>query len=77
MQQVLRETLTLVMHNKGMKNLCWTPDHFRVLCAWCNFELRAPLLPASQGAPESHGICVPCALKLGMPVEALQHRNAA
>lgn len=55
----------------------WTPEHFRVLCAWCNFELRAPLLRTSRPAPESHGICEACAVNLGMPADYFAQRNVA
>lgn len=53
------------------------PDHFRVLCAWCSTEIRAarirlPHMPP----PESHGICVPCAVRLGMPLELYERQVA-
>lgn len=44
-------------------------EDFRVLCAWCGTEIRKPLSRAVTPPPESHGICVPCAVRLGMPAE--------
>ncbi len=53
------------------------PDHFRVLCAWCSTELRAPRIRLPHlPVPESHGICVACAVRLGMPPE-LYNRQVA
>jgi hypothetical protein len=51
----------------------YKPDDFRVLCAWCQHEIRAPRAGAPVPAPESHGICVACALSLGMPPEVYQN----
>ena len=50
---------------------------FRVLCAWCGCEIRAPKNPSLQPAPESHGVCVSCAVKLGMPEDYFTQRNVA
>ena len=84
--QLRYEKLSLVRHTENMlkisttpKTETWTLEHFRVLCAWCNVELRAPLKVASpcQPAPESHGICVQCALKMGMPADYFEQRNVA
>jgi hypothetical protein len=51
------------------------PEHFRVLCAWCSAEIRPARVRVHGHAPppESHGICVPCALQLGMPAELYQN----
>lgn len=77
---------TSMMHTENMlkltstpegKSESWRPEHFRVLCAWCNFELRAPLLRTSKPAPESHGICESCAVNLGMPADYFAQRNVA
>ena len=51
-------------------NVVLNPDHFRVLCAWCQSEIRpARIHLHGTPPPESHGICTPCAVKLGMPAE--------
>jgi hypothetical protein len=50
------------------------PEDFRILCAWCREEMRSSSSTSSAAsgpAPESHGICIPCALRLGMPPERL------
>jgi len=47
----------------------WTHDYFRVLCAWCNYEIKAPKAFCDTPPPESHGICVACAVNLGMPAD--------
>jgi hypothetical protein len=46
-------------------------EQFRIICAWCQAEMRAPQAHNTEKAPESHGICKSCALQLGMPAEAL------
>ena len=75
---------SLVVHTENMlkvstatKPEAWSLEHFRVLCAWCNVELRAPLKRTRKPAPESHGICVQCAVKMGMPADYFEHRNVA
>lgn len=52
----------------------FAPEDFRILCAWCREEMRpnSPSSAVSGPVPESHGICVPCALRLGLPPERLQ-----
>lgn len=54
-----------------------TADHIRLLCAWCHIEMRAPRIRTAQPAPESHGICVQCAVKLGMPADYFDQRQVA
>lgn len=40
---------------------------FRLICAWCNIEMRAPQSPESHDVPESHGVCRCCAVQMGLP----------
>ena len=46
----------------------------RLLCAWCNTEMRAPECePKEDEVPESHGICRSCAIQLGLPEDRIVH----
>jgi hypothetical protein len=48
-------------------------EDFRIICAWCNSEIRAPREASLEGdAPESHGVCRPCAINMGMPPELFE-----
>ncbi len=57
----------------------FAPEDFRILCAWCREEMRSNSAtpPSSGEVPESHGICIPCALRLGLPPERLPQLNVA
>lgn len=57
----------------------YAPEDFRLLCAWCREEMRPNQNSPGCGepVPESHGICIPCAVKLGMPLERLLQRQVA
>ena len=46
---------------------------FRLICAWCNTEMKAPQSQESEQAevPESHGVCRSCAIQMGLPEERL------
>lgn len=54
-----------------MKN--WTAADFRLICAWCNTEIRGPERITDEEVPESHGVCHCCAVSMGMPEELLVH----
>lgn len=56
--------------------MSFAPEDFRLLCAWCKTELR-PGRKGLEAPPESHGICVPCAVRLGMPAEHYAQLNVA
>lgn len=43
-----------------------TVEDFRLVCAWCDTEMRAPRR-RSENPPESHGLCVDCAVRMGAP----------
>ena len=42
------------------------PENFRVICAWCKAQIRAPKMGVHE-APESHGVCRQCAIQMGLP----------
>ncbi len=44
---------------------------FRLICAWCNTEMRAPQTQEHDEVPESHGICRCCATQLGLPEDRI------
>lgn len=44
-------------------------EEFRIVCAWCQSEIRAPRRQSHEQAPESHGVCRPCAIGMGAPPE--------
>jgi hypothetical protein len=54
--------------NQGASNW-WLPEEFRVSCAWCGVEMQAPKVLREGPAPESHGICSCCAVRMGMPAD--------
>ena len=70
---VVRQTEKMLKKLSHQKVRSYGPDDFRVLCAWCQKEIRAPRSGAPVPAPESHGICVACAVALGMPAEHYQN----
>ncbi len=45
----------------------YTADDFRILCAWCQSEIRAPRRLSLEAPPESHGVCRCCAINMGLP----------
>lgn len=47
----------------------YAKEEFRIICAWCNTEIRAPRLVGLEKAPESHGVCRSCAIGMGAPPE--------
>jgi len=46
-------------------------EDFRIICAWCTIEIRAPRRQLLEKAPESHGVCRSCAIGLGALPELL------
>ena len=52
-------------------------EDFRVLCAWCNTVIRAPLRATCDEVPESHGVCRQCALNMGLPPHLIQDHAVA
>ena len=48
-------------------------EDFRIICAWCNSEIRAPRQVSLEQAPESHGVCRSCAIDMGAPPELFEY----
>lgn len=46
---------------------------FRLICAWCNQEMRAPRSAEAKEVPESHGVCRDCAVSMGLPEDRVVH----
>ena len=49
---------------------------FRMICAWCNTEMKAPQSEQEQQkdeVPESHGVCRSCAVEMGLPEDRIVH----
>jgi len=46
---------------------------FRLICAWCNTEMKAPQSQQEQAdeVPESHGVCRSCAIQMGLPEDRI------
>ena len=53
----------------------YAKEDFRVICAWCTAEIRAPQRQLLEKAPESHGVCRSCAIGLGAPPELLGYES--
>jgi hypothetical protein len=53
----------------------YAKEDFRIICAWCSMEIRAPRRQLQEKAPESHGVCRSCAIGLGAPPELLDFDN--
>lgn len=49
--------------------------NFRMICAWCNTEMKAPEAKPEehQDVPESHGVCRSCAVQMGLPEDRIVH----
>ena len=51
--------------------MSYSASDFRMICAWCDTEIRGPEKETQDEVPESHGVCRCCAVKMGMPEDRL------
>lgn len=54
-----------------MQTQTYIADQFRIICAWCTSEIRAPRTFTHEAPPESHGVCRACAINMGLPAHLL------
>jgi hypothetical protein len=53
--------------------MSYVASDFRLICAWCNTEMKAPQSEQADEVPESHGVCRSCAVQMGLPEDRIVH----